>query len=214
MPKLKQTSLPHGKPKNRTAAEAARLGISKDKLSKLVKLGIIPVIKLGHSTHLFDPETTDAALLRHGAQLWQGGRITQPLQWLLFKAQLRCYRVCVRRVVGTVEFIGYRAARDEDVNRDPDASRNDRPPLLKNRSHNLYEDIIGGFLHYSLGCEEKVDTSAVRVEITCDRWCCGKNLEEILAQFRDRYGPDIEIPSLLESPPEVEEMHRVTGYDS
>jgi hypothetical protein len=67
MPKLKQTSLPHGKPKNRTAAEAARLGISEDKLSELVKKGIIPVIKLGHSTHLFDPETTDAALLRHAA---------------------------------------------------------------------------------------------------------------------------------------------------
>ena len=72
MPKLKQTSLPHGKPKNRTAAEAARLGISEDKLSELVKQGIIPVIKLGHSTHLFDPETTDAALLRHAAQLRPG----------------------------------------------------------------------------------------------------------------------------------------------
>ena len=67
MPKLKQTSPSHGKPKNRTAAEAARLGISEDKLSELVKKGIIPVIKLGHSTHLFDPETTDAALLRHAA---------------------------------------------------------------------------------------------------------------------------------------------------
>jgi len=207
MPKLKQTSLPHGKPKNRTAAEAARLGISKDKLSKLVKLGIIPVIKLGHSTHLFDPETTDAALLRHGAQLWQGGRIMQPpLHWLLFKAELRRYRVCVRRIPRiTVEFIGYRAARDEDENREPDASGN---------SHNLYEDIIGGFLHYSYGCEVKVGTSPVRVEIICDRWWCDKNLEGIRARFRDRYGPDVKIPSLLESPPEVEEMHRVTGYDS
>jgi hypothetical protein len=65
MPKLKQASPPHGRPKNRTAAEAARLGISEDKLSELVKEGIIPVIKLGHSTHLFDPETTDAALLQH-----------------------------------------------------------------------------------------------------------------------------------------------------
>ena len=65
MPKLKQNNPPHGKPKNRTAAEAARLGISEDKLSELVKKGIIPVIKLGHSTHLFDPEITDAALLRH-----------------------------------------------------------------------------------------------------------------------------------------------------
>ena len=67
MPKLKQNNPPNGKPKNRTAAEAARLGISEDKLSELVKKGIIPVIKLGHSTHLFDPETTDAALLRHAA---------------------------------------------------------------------------------------------------------------------------------------------------
>ena len=47
MPKLKQNNPPHGKPKNRTAAEAARLGISEDKLSELVKKGIIPVIKLG-----------------------------------------------------------------------------------------------------------------------------------------------------------------------
>src|SRR5215470_15309143 len=113
MPKLKQTSLPHGKPKNRTAAEAARLGISEDKLSELVKLGMIPVIKLGHSTHLFDPETTDAALLRHAAQLCQDGRIMQPLQSLLFKAQLRCYRVCMRGVRPTAEFIGCRVARDE-----------------------------------------------------------------------------------------------------
>jgi hypothetical protein len=68
MPKLKQNIPPHGKPKNRTAAEAARLGISEDKLGELVKKGIIPVIKLGHSTHLFDPETTDAALLGHSAR--------------------------------------------------------------------------------------------------------------------------------------------------
>jgi hypothetical protein len=39
----------------------------KPKLTELVKKGIIPVIKLGHSTHLFDPETTDAALLEHAA---------------------------------------------------------------------------------------------------------------------------------------------------
>ena len=73
MPKLKRTNPPHGKPKNRTAAEAARLGISEDKLSELVKRGIIPVIKLGHSTHLFDPETTDAALLGHLARNQKGG---------------------------------------------------------------------------------------------------------------------------------------------
>ena len=207
MPKLKQTSLPHGKPKNRTAAEAARLGISKDKLSKLVKLGLIPVIKLGHSTHLFDPETTDAALLRHGAQLWQGGRIMQPpLHWLLFKAELRCYRVCVRRIPRiTVEFIGYRAARDEDENREPDASGN---------SHNLYKNTIGGCLYYCYGYEVKVGTCELRVDIICERWCFGKNLEGIRARFRDRYGPDVKIPSLLESPPEVETMHTETGYDS
>jgi hypothetical protein len=188
MPKLKQTSLPHGKPKNRTAAEAARLGISKDKLSKLVKQGIIPVIKLGHSTHLFDPETTDAAL-----------------RSLLFLARLRCYRLCVRGVRRTVEFIGYRVARDEDENREPDASRN---------SHNLYKNTIGGWLHYCYGYEVKVGTREVRVDIICERCCHGKNLEEIRAQFRDLYGPDVEIPSLLEPPPEVETMHEMTGYDS
>jgi hypothetical protein len=73
MPKLKQDNPPHGKPKNRTAAEAARLGISEDKLSELVKKGIIPVIKLGHGTHLFDPETTDAALLGHAARNQKAG---------------------------------------------------------------------------------------------------------------------------------------------
>ena len=73
MPKLKQNNPPHGKPKNRTAAEAARLGISEDKLSELVKKGIIPVIKLGHSTHLFDPEITDAALLRHATRNQKAG---------------------------------------------------------------------------------------------------------------------------------------------
>jgi len=224
MPKLKQTSLPHGKPKNRTAAEAARLGISEDKLSELVKQGIIPVIKLGHSTHLFDPEKTDAGLLRHGAQLCQDGRIPQPLRSLLFMAQLRCYRVWGRCLPRAFEFIGYRVARDEDENRG--ASR---------ISHNLYKDIIGGWLHYSYGYEGfpchttqstrppikpfvpetlKVFTSTVHVVIGCDRWCCGKNLEEMRAQFRDLYGPDVEIPSLLESPPEVETMYRETGYDS
>jgi len=188
MPKLKLTSLPHGKPKNRTAAEAARLGISKDKLSKLVKLGIIPVIKLGHSTHLFDPETTDAAL-----------------RSLLFLARLRCYRVFVRRVRRTAEFIGYRVARDEDENREPDASRN---------SHNLYKNTIGGCLYYCYGYEVKVGTCELRVDIICERWCFGKNLEEIRAKFRDLYGPDVEIPSFLESPPPIEEMYRETGYDS
>ena len=205
MPKLKQTSLPHGKPKNRTAAEAARLGISEDKLSELVKQGIIPVIKLGHSTHLFDPETTDAALLRHAVQLWQGGSIMQPLQSLLFKAQLMCYGVCLRGVRRPVEFIGYRAARDEDENREPDASRN---------SHNLYKNTIGGCLYYCYGYEVKVGTCELRVDIICERWCFGKNLEEIRAKFRDLYGPDVEIPSFLESPPPIEEMYRETGYDS
>ena len=97
-------------------------------------------------------------------------------------------------------------ARDEDENREPDASRN---------SHNLYKSTLGRWLHYCHGYEVKVGTSAVRMKIVCDRWCYGKNLEEIRARFRDRYGPDVEIPSLLESPPpEVEEMYRETGYDS
>jgi hypothetical protein len=73
MPKLKQNNPPHGKPKNRTAAEAACLGTSEDKLSELVKKGVIPVIKLGHSTHLFDPEITGAALLRHATRNHKAG---------------------------------------------------------------------------------------------------------------------------------------------
>src|SRR5262249_41359117 len=158
-----------------TAAEAARLGISKDKLSKLVKMGLIPVIKLGHSTHLFDPETTDAAL-----------------RSLLFNAQLRCYRVCVPRVPRTTELIGYRVARDEDENREPDASGN---------SHNLYKDIRYGWLHYCYGYEVKIGNCEVLVDIICERCSLGKSLEEIRARFRDRYGPGVEIPSLLEPPP-------------
>jgi hypothetical protein len=131
--------------------------------------------------------------------------IMEPLQSLLFKAQLRCYRVCARRVRRTVEFIGYRVARNEDENREPDASQN---------SHNLYKDIIGGWLVYSYGYEVKIGTSDVRVKIIFDRACCGKNLEEMRAKFRDFYGPDVEIPFLLESPPEVETMHMEVGYDS
>ena len=129
----------------------------------------------------------------------------QPLQSLLFKAQLRCYRVCVRGVRRTAEFIGCRVAREEDENREPDASRN---------SHNLYEEIRSGLLLYNYGYEVKVGTCEVRVKIICDRWSYGKNLEEIRVRFRDQYGPDVEIPSLLESPPEVETMHEMTGYDS
>jgi len=96
-------------------------------------------------------------------------------------------------------------ARDEDENREPDASRN---------SHNLYEEIRTGLLIYCYGYEIRVGTCEARVKIICGRCCTGKNLEEIRAQFRDQYGPDVEIPSILESPPEAETMHTETGYDS
>ena len=96
-------------------------------------------------------------------------------------------------------------ARDEDENREPDASRN---------SHNLYKSTLGRWLHYCHGYEVKVGTCEVRVDIICDRKSSGTSLEEIRARFRARYGPDVEIPSLLESPPPIEEMYRETGYDS
>jgi hypothetical protein len=71
-----------------------------------------------------------------------------------------------------------------------------------------------GWLYYCYGEEEEMGTWYACVEIDCDRWCYGKDLEDIRARFCDIYGPDIEIPSILESPPEVETMHEMTGYDS
>jgi hypothetical protein len=52
-----------GNPKNRTADEAYRLGISEDKLIELANAGIIPGTKLGPRTWVFDPDEVDAALL-------------------------------------------------------------------------------------------------------------------------------------------------------
>ena len=58
---------------SRRIGQPQKLPVSEDKLSELVKKGIIPVIKLGHSTHLFDPEITDAALLQHATRNQKAG---------------------------------------------------------------------------------------------------------------------------------------------
>jgi hypothetical protein len=101
------------------------------------------------------------------------------------------------------EFIGYRLDRDDPV----DGDEWDTP------LNSLYQD-IRGFLHYCWGYEFEVGSWDVHVEIICRYWCYGKNLEEIRARFRNDFGPDAEIPSILEFPPEVETMHEMIDYDS
>jgi hypothetical protein len=54
---------PHGRRKNRTSEEAARLGISVDKLINLAKTGIIPATCLGPRSWIFDPEEVDQVLV-------------------------------------------------------------------------------------------------------------------------------------------------------
>jgi hypothetical protein len=56
-----------------------------------------------------------------------------------------------------------------------------------------------------------------RVQVWCQNSFCGKSREEILEAFQEwyqlHYGSDY-TPPLLESPPKVEDMHTITGYDS
>jgi hypothetical protein len=103
----------------------------------------------------------------------------------------------------TLEFIGYL------IDRDPPDGRTD------DNYHILYQDIRGGGLYYCYGYEEERGDWDAHVAVFCDRWACGEDLEKLRVTLRDAYGPDVEIPDFLEPPPpEVEEMHRETGYDS
>jgi len=53
------------------------------------------------------------------------------------------------------------------------------------------------------------------VDVFPRRWAGGVNLEELRAELRHHYGPDVEIPDFLEPPPpEPEDQHTVTGYDA
>ena len=56
-----------------------------------------------------------------------------------------------------------------------------------------------------------------RVQVWCQNSFSGKSREEILEAFQEwyqlSYGSDY-TPPLLDSPPKVEDMYRITGYDS
>ena len=56
-----------------------------------------------------------------------------------------------------------------------------------------------------------------RVQVWCQNSFSGKSREEILEAFQEWYQHDFGCdytPPLLDSPPEVEDMPRITGYDS
>ena len=83
-------------------------------------------------------------------------------------------------------------------------------------SHALYRD-VEGLLHYFVGntVEDTSDFEALSVCITADYWVCGKSREEIVAKRREEFGTKpVYIPTFLRSPPEIETMHEITGYDS
>jgi hypothetical protein len=86
----------------------------------------------------------------------------------------------------------------------------------KEEWHSLYRD-VEGLLHY---CVDKAvvnpsDVQALFVIIYADYWACGKSLEEIVAKMREEFGTEaVYIPTFLRSPPEIETMHEITGYDS
>jgi hypothetical protein len=105
----------------------------------------------------------------------------------------------------SIDFIGYRVARDDRPS--------SRPGDKWVTWNSLYRS-IGGRLYYFDCSEEEVGDLEVEIcHVSC--WASGKSLEEVRADFRYENGPGLEIPAILESPPpEVEEMYRETGYDS
>jgi hypothetical protein len=118
---------------------------------------------------------------------------------------LRFYTVhhCGADCAETLDFIGYLVGRDE-------------PEEGTYNYHILFQDVRGsGGLFYCYGNEEERGEWDAHVAVFRDRWANGADLEELRATLREFYGPDVEIPVILEPPPpEVEEMHRETGYDS
>jgi hypothetical protein len=111
--------------------------------------------------------------------------------------KLRFHRLSFWRYNKTIEFIGWRLVRDE--------------PEEGTDNHNiLYYDVMG-LMFYAYGYEEESDYG-LYVDVECDtEWCVGSNLEELRAQHRAAFGS---VPDFLAEPPEVEDMHTVTGYDS
>jgi hypothetical protein len=83
-------------------------------------------------------------------------------------------------------------------------------------SHALYRD-VEGLLHYFVGntVEDTSDFEVLSVCISADYWVCGKSREEIVTKIREEFGTEaVHIPTFLRSPPEIETMHEITGYDS
>jgi hypothetical protein len=83
----------------------------------------------------------------------------------------------------------------------------------------LYQDTEDNLHFCFLFIEErKVGPGDVHVQVLCQHMFSGKSREEILEAFQDwdkeECGRDDDYtPPLLESPPKVEDMHTITGYD-
>jgi hypothetical protein len=77
----------------------------------------------------------------------------------------------------------------------------------------LYQD-IAGTLHFCFGSEVKVGDWDLHVLIQCycEEW--GKSREEIVQKMRWSYD-DADLPEILKPPPpEPEDMHTMTGWNS
>jgi hypothetical protein len=71
-----------------------------------------------------------------------------------------------------------------------------------------------GLMYYCYGCAKVSDFGSC-VDVACAGWFFGANLEELRLHYRLAHGPGVEIPAILDfPPPEPEETHTVTGYDS
>ena len=126
----------------------------------------------------------------------------RPMLPARYDSLLRFYSLDLWRLGKTLEFIGYCVDRDE-------------PEEGSDHHDILYQDVRTGLLHYCYGYEEEMGDWDAHVEVSCEDWTSGWTLEEIRAGLHNRYGPDVGFPDfLVPPPPEVEEMHRETGYDS
>jgi hypothetical protein len=99
------------------------------------------------------------------------------------------------------------ASRFEFIGWSVEVGEGEEPPRL-------YQD-TGGYLYFCYGTEEKVGDEDLHVQINGCVEEYGRTRREILERLRSVgiINAD-EVPSVLESPPEVETMHTVTGYDS
>jgi len=131
-----------------------------------------------------------------------------PARWMIRPGRsdltLRFHAVypCGPDSAETLDVIGYLVDREG-------------PPEGTDNYHLLFQDIREGSLLYCFGySEERGEWDAAR-DVFPTRWAHGADLAELRAELREFYGPDVEIPALLEEPvPEPEEMHLMTGYDA